>query len=608
MQGTTPEARTDVWLPLERQQTPAGPIRRFRLHTIAKLKPGVTHAAATAELEVIAAQIEAQYRARSETSRVRIDFQMLPLADVVVGPVRRSLWLLFAAVGLVLAAACANVANLMLARMSVRCREVVTRAALGAGPSRLARQFLAESLLLSFAGGLLGAAVAWWGTGVLMRIAATRIPRAHEVALDWQAFGFLLLACVGTAVLFGLAPALTASRMEAHDVARESGRAAMGRAYRAIRDGLVVVEVALAFVLAIGAALVVREMIRLQRVDTGMVTESVLTLHATPKTSAGDYYAIEDRVSRLPGVRAAGFTQLVPLQNWGWDADFQIKGRPEADARPRAELRYVTPGYFRALGIALVRGRFFTPSDTAEAPRVILINEALARRHFGDEDPTGAELDRGTIAGVVGNVRGTGLDRAAVPEIYYPAAQNVTMATDLGMALIVRTDGAPQSHTDAIRTAVREVNPNLAIFNVKTMTEVVADSLWQLNLYRWLIGLFAALAVILAVIGLYGVISYTATARTQEFAIRLALGSDPGALARLVLIRALGLTAVGLAFGVLLSMTLTSSSKAMGISEGPTVLVYGGTALLVTAIAVAACAVPAFRAAGVNPATALRHD
>jgi putative ABC transport system permease protein len=608
MQGTTPESRTDAWIPLVRQQTPDGPVRRGRLHTVARLKPAVTREAAIAELDVIAARLEAEYRARQETANVRVGFQMLPLVDAVVGPVRRSLWLLFAAVGLVLAAACANVANLLLARMSVRGREVVTRAALGAGPSRLARQFLAESLLLSCAGGLVGAAIAWWGTDVLMKIAATRIPRAHEVALDWQAFAFLLIACVSTAVLFGLAPALTAARMDAHNVAKEAGRATMGRGYRTVRDGLVVLEVALAFVLAIGAALVVREMIRLQRVDTGMVTEDVLTLHLTPKASAADYYAIEERVSRLPGVQAAGFIQLVPLQNWGWEADFAIKARPPDPSRPRAELRYVTPGYFRALGIPLVHGRFLNAGDTAQAPRVILINEALARRYFGDEDPTGRELDRGTVAGVVGNVRHVGLDRPAEPEIYYPAAQNVTMAADLGMALIVRTAGAPEPHTAAIRGAVHEVNPTLAIFNVKPMTEVVDDSLWQLNLYRWLIGLFATLAVILAIIGLYGVISYTASARTREFAIRLALGSEQRDLARLVLSRALGLTTVGLASGILLSTMLTSSSKALGVSDGPTAAIFAATSLLVVVVALAACTIPALRAAAVDPASALRHD
>ena len=609
LQGTTPEGRTDIWTPIAPAQ-PAGStgMRRGRLQTIARLKPGVSVASATADLRVIAAQVEAEIRARPETANFRVGVQLTPLADVVVAPVRRSLWLLFAAVGLVLGAGCANVANLLLARMSGRVREVVTRAALGAGPLRLARQFLAESLLLSLGGGLAGAVLAWWGTEFLMKLAAARIPRAHEVSMDWQVFAFLLAACVGIAVLFGMAPAIAAARMDVHDVTKESGRATMGRGYRTLRDALVVLEVTLAVVLAVGAALVVREITRLQRVDTGMTTTNVLTLHVTPRTTAADYYAIEERTSQLPGVRAAGFIQMVPLQNWGWEADFNIQGLPPDSVRRRTELRYVTPGYFKALGIPLLQGRFLNTGDTAEAPRVILVNEALARQYFGDQSPVGRELDRGTIVGVVGNVRQVGLDRPAGPELYYPAAQNVTMATDIGMSLVVRTDGAPEGHTDTIRAAVRDVNPNLAIFNVKTMDQVLADSLWQLNLYRWLIGLFSGLTLVLAVIGLYGVISYAATARTREFAIRLALGSDPRTLTRLVLNRALGLTGAGLICGGFAAVMLSSYLQALSVSQGPDAFVLAITSLVVLTVALAACAVPALRAATVDPVTALRHE
>ena len=609
MSGTSPEARTDVWMPVPSIRAASdGQLRRGRLHTIGRLKSGVTLEAASAELRVLARQVEAEYRTRPATASFRVGVELVPLADAVVAPVRRSLWMLLAAVGLVLAAACANVANLLLARMAVRVREVVTRAALGAGPLRLARQFLAESLMLSLAGGLLGAAVAWWGSDLLMKVAAARIPRAHEVSLDWQAFAFLLGACVAVAVLFGMAPALTAARTNVHDVTKDSGRGSMGRGYRALRDGLVVLEVALAFVLMVGAALVVREMMRLQRVDTGMNVENVLTLHLTPRTTAADYYAIEERTLRLPGVRGAGFTQMVPLQNWGWDAEFRIKGLPPDSVARRAELRYVTPGYFHALGIPLLQGRLLSASDTAEAPPVILVNEALARQYFGDQSPVGRALDRGTIAGVVGNVRQVGLDRPAGPELYYPAAQNVTMATDIGMSLIVRTDGPPEPAIESIRAAVRDVNPSLAIFNVKTMDRVLADSLWQLNLYRWLIGLFAALALVLAVIGLYGVISYAAGARTQEFAIRLALGSDQRALARLVLRRALALTAIGLACGGFVAVSVASSLKALSVSAGPDAPILAVTSLIVVSVALAACTVPALRAAAVDPVVALRHE
>jgi len=607
MPGALGESRTDVWIPLEPLRTsPSGPLRRGRLAVVGRLKPGIGLDAAAAELGLIAGRVEEQYRGTGN----RVGVRLASLADVVLGKVRRSLWMLFAAVGLVLAAACANVANLLLARMTVRAREVVTRAALGASPLRLVRQFLAESLLISLAGGLVGALITRWGTDLLVALGSAKIPRAHEIALDWQAFTFLLIVCLATAVLFGLAPALTAARVDAQSVTKESGgHATTGGAYGRIRDGLVVIEVALAFVLALGAAVVMREVIRLQNVETGMVTENVLTLHLTPRAPDRDYYAIEQRVAQLPGVAAAGFTQLVPLQNWGWDADFAISGRPrDPTRRYTAELRYVTPGYFRALGIPVLQGRALTEADTAEAPRVILINDALARQYFPGEDPVGRDLNRGTIVGVVGSVRQVGLDRPAGPEIYYPAAQNVTMSSDIGMSLVVRTTGRPEPYTDVVRSAVRRVNPNLAIFNVKTMERVLADSLWELNLYVWLIGLFAALALVLAAIGLYGVISYNVTSRMREFAVRLALGSDPMGVARLVLGRAVRLASAGLAGGVLVALSLATLVRNLPIGIGTDPATYAGIAALLFAIALMACLVPALRVARVNPATALRHD
>ncbi len=601
--GALTESRTDLWIPVTPLRGPSGELRQGRINVTARLKPGVSIEAAAAELGVIASRIEAQSPAGT-----RIGVRLVPLADDVLGPVRRSLWMLFAAVGLVLAAACANVANLLLARMTVRIREVTTRAALGASRARLVRQFLVENLLLSFTGGLIGVAIARWGSDLLVAIGSARIPRAHEIALDWRVFGFLLLACLATAVLFGLAPALAAARVDVQAVTKESGgHATMGRTYGRIRDGLVVVEVALAFVLALGAAIVMREIVRLQHVETGMTIENVLALHLTPRAPASDYYAIERRVAELPGVQAAGLTQLVPLQNWGWEAGFTIRGRPPAGPL-KTELRYVTPGYFRALGIPLLRGRALTEGDQEGAPRVILVNDALARRYFPGEDPVGVELDRGTIVGVVGDVRQVGLDRPAEPEVYYPAAQNVAMTSDIGMSLIVRTAASPERMAGAVRAAVREVNPNLAIFNVKTMEQVVADSLWELNLYRWLIGLFATLALVLAAIGLYGVLSYNVTSRTREFAVRLALGSEPMGLARRVLARAAGLAGAGLAAGILAALAVTPSLRNLSVNLGGDPATYAAIAVLVLALALAACIVPAIRVARVNPANALRHD
>jgi predicted permease len=592
--GALPESRTDMWIPND--------LAGGRWSVIGRLKPGVSVRAAEQELLLVQKRQDAvappPYRAPG--------VQLTPFADEVLGAVHRSLWLLFGAVGLVLAAACANVANLLLARTTARAQEIVTRAALGAGPSRLVRQFLAESLLLSLAGGAAGVALAFWGVGVLITIGAAKIPRAHEVALDWQAFAFLFVVCVLTAVLFGLAPALAASHADVQSITKESGGRTTASRYRYLRDGLVIAEVALAFVLAFGAAGVIRELRLLERTDSGMITDNVITLHLTPRVADHDYYAIEERVNALPGVRAAGLIQMVPLQNWGWTGDFHITGRPKED-RPTTELRTVTSGYFKALGIPF-RGRLVTEADTIGATRMLLVNEALARAHFGEEDPIGRELDRGLIVGVVGDVRQSRLDRPAAPEIYQGVNRDAGIASNLGMTLVVSTAGPPDAIVPAVRAAVRDVNPILAIFNVKTMNRIVADSLWELNLYRWLIGLFAALALTLATIGLYGVISYGVTSRRREFAVRLALGSDPAGVARLVLARGARLAAIGLVVGAVGAMGSLPLLRGLPASIRPDAATFAVIAILLAVVAFVACLVPALRVASVNPATALRHE
>jgi predicted permease len=461
---------------------------------------------------------------------------------------------------------------------------------------------------LSIVGGAAGVLVARWGTRLLTTVAASRIPRAHEIALDWQAFVFLLVICVITSIVFGLAPALAATRLDVHSITRESaGHATLAGRYGRLRDALVVLEVALAFVLAAGAATVIGEMVRLQRLDNGMAIENVLTLHLTPRAPAQDYAAIEERVAAVPGVVAAGLTQFVPLQNWGWTAGFSVKGRP-SPVRQTAALRYVTPGYFRTLGIRILEGRGFTERDNAGAPAVIVVNEALARHYLPGEEPVGMALDRGLIVGVIGDVRQVGLDRPSEPEIYYPAAQNVTMAPDIGMSLVVRTALAPNRAIDAIRASVRSVNPTLAIFNVRTMTEVVSDSLWELRLYRWLIGVFAALALLLAAIGLHAVIAYNVTSRMREFAVRLALGSDPSQLTGLVVRRALLLAGAGLAAGIVSAMAITPLVRTLPIGSLNVPVTYGAVAAVLVAIALLASLVPALRVARVNPAAALRDS
>lgn len=595
-----PETEVDIWLLAEE------PWRAGRVPVIGRLRQGVTVDQAFTELTVIEQRLDQTTQSQTRPVGVRV----VALADDVVGPVRRSLWLLLAAVALVLVAACANVANLLLARTAQRAREVVTRAALGAGRMRLVRQLFTESLVLSIAGGTLGIIVAWWGLDVLIAIGAARIPRAHEIALDWSAFTFMFVACLGTSVLFGLAPAIAASRADVHSITKDaSGRATMGRGFRRMRDGLVIAEIALAFVLALGAAMVMRELDRLQQQDAGFTTANVLTVHMTPRLEESQYYRTEERIAQLPGVESAGLVHMVPLQNWGGIGSFQVRGAIAApEQMPIADLRAVTPRYFETLQIPLRAGRGLTERDRLSNPQGIVINEALARTYFPGADPIGRQLDRGVIVGVVGDIRARSLAVAPVPQIYFSVGVNSGIAADIGMALLVRTRGAPAALVDRVRTAVHEMHPSIAIFNVKTMEQIVDESMWELNLYRWLIGLFAALALVLTAIGLFGVISYGATARRREFAIRLALGSDQTRLARGVVARGIVLTVVGLVVGGAASVAMIRVLTSVAVATSPGPLIVATICALLLVIAVAACAVPAVRVALLEPVSVLRDE
>jgi predicted permease len=608
MPGALRESRTDLWIPLRPLRAgPSGELRRGRVNVVARLKPGVTRESAALELAAIARRVEA---APGREGPTRIGVRLVALSDDVVAAVRRPLWILLAAVSLVLLAACANVANLFLARAAVRSREMSIRTALGAGPGRLVRLLLTESLLVSLAGGILGFVVARWGVALLVGLGAALIPRAHEIALDWRVFGFTLALGATTGILAGLVPALSTVRASPQHLIQDvGGHSTSGLRSGRMRDALAVAQIALAFVLGLGAALIVREAIRLQRTDTGMVTTNVLTLHLTPTAPATDYFAIEDRVVALPGVEAAGFTQLVPLQNWGWEAEVALGGRADgAEGRPVAGLRYVTPGYFRTLGIPLRQGRGFDERDHGKAAPVVLVNEAFRQRFLVDLNAVGVETDRGTVIGVVGDVRNVHLNRPADPELYYSAAQNLTMASDLGMSLLVRTTGPPNALAPSIRAAIGQVNPQLAVFDVKTMDEVVSDSLRAVTLYRWLIGISAVLALAIAAVGLYGVIAYTAAARIREFAIRLALGSGHLGVVGLVLGRGLVMTAVGLSLGLCAALTIVLSWRDPPLGVRLDAPAIAAAAAVVAAICLVASAVPAIRVARLNPVVALRED
>ncbi len=610
--GVASEVRTDLW---QRMDPDTRPVSRIGSLT-GRLKPGVSMPAAESELKAIARRIEEEFPDANRGRSVYLE----PLADTVVAPtIRRVLFLLFGAVGLLLALACANVANLSLARMSVRAREVAVRAALGAGRGRLVRQLVTESLVLSLVGGVVGLLIAAGGTAQLLQIAAPYLPRAHEIGVDWRVFAFLLSICTVAGVALGVAPAVMAARdtpaMQSA-LQQTSGRSTMSAGQRRVRDGLVVAEVAMAFVLAIGAAMLIRELVRLRNTHPGMETANVLTLHLghrmTPGTDVRQFYEIARRARELPGVRAAGFIQMLPLQNWGWTAnsiDFVVRGRPPITPAFPIQLRYVTPGYFEALAIPIVKGRSFTDRDEQGATPVILVNETLARRLVGDDDPTGQITTRGMIAGVVRDVRQEHLDRPSVPELYYPVAQNWSQLSDLGMTLVVAARERPEALTEPVRAIVRAVNPELAIFNVRTMDRVVDDSLSDFALYLSLIAGFAVLALVLALTGTYGVIAYLVSARTKEFAIRAALGADASRVTRLVLARGVVLTAIGLAIGFAAALLASPLVNGLPVNvRPPGVVTVGPVAAFIALVAIAACLGPALRAARVSPMVALRDE
>lgn len=612
LQGVDSQARTDLWI--LREPPPGQPRGRLALVT-GRLKANVSLTTAQSELAVIMQRLEAQSPDRIKGLGVRL----VQLSEAIVAPpVRRSLYILFGAACLVLLLACANVTNLLLVRAMMRGKEVGARIALGASPLRLVRQFLTESLLVSLIGGAGGVWLAWWGTGQFMRIAAAHLPRSREVGMDWQVLALSIGLCLMSGLAFGLAQLFNVLRNDAQSILREAiGHHTMNIRQRRLRDGLVAAEVALAFVLAVGATLLVRELVRLRDTEIGIVTENVLTFHIGQQMTQGmdgrQFYEIAERVRQLPGVLEAGFTQLLPLQSWGWRGnsyDFRVRGSAPTDTSPfLIELRYVTPRYFHALGIPIKRGRAFTDSDNRDAPAVILINETLARMSFGGEDPVGKTTTRGTIIGIAGDVRQVNLDRQALPEIYYPIAQNWSQVGELGMSLIVRTNGAQQGLTDAIRTRIREVNPNVAIFDIKTMDRVVADSMSDFFLYMTLMFVFASVAFFLALTGTYGVISYIAASRTREFAIRAALGAGRAQVAWLVLAYAVRLTSIGLACGftvvLIASRLLHNLPVSVRPPDGSTIV---PVASLIALAAVTACLVPARRAAVADLMSTLRDE
>src|SRR5215213_1807227 len=604
---------------------PTGPganeVGRF-LSTVARRKDGVTVDHAAAELRTIHARLS------DETPEFNKNFtaEVLPLREQFFGNVRRPLWLMLGAVGFVLLIACANVANLLLSLATSREKEIAVRAALGARRMRIVRQLLTESLLLALLGSVLGLAFAWLGIKALMMISPKDLVSLQTVGLNVTVLLWTLGVSVLTGIIFGLAPALHVSRLNLNDSLKEGGKAESGQASgsRRLRSALVISEMALAVVLLASAGLLIRSFIRLQQVDRGFNTENILTMvvrlpeagyREDPQLVQFFSQALE-RVRQLPTVRSAGMVNFLPLYGGlGSNTGFKILGQPEPPPGqgPSTDVRVADSGYFGALGIPLLRGRNFSDSEQREAKHVILINEALARKHFPNQDPLGQRLDvmmfenptPAEIIGIVGNVRYDSLIDEAPPAVYFPHA-------DLAypfMTLVVRTDGEPTAIAPAIQREIRSLDPNQPVSDVRTMNQVMSEWVARSRFNTLLLGLFAGLATLLSAVGIFGVMNYSVALRTREIGLRLAVGAQPRQVLLLILKQGFWLTIVGVVLGLAAAFALTRllSGLLFGVAAVD-VTTFATISLLLVVVSLLACYLPARRAMRIDPLSALRYE
>jgi putative ABC transport system permease protein len=603
----------EYWAPLALNPANASRGGHF-LGVIARLKPGVSASQAGAEMKRLAERLSKQYPETANESA-----EVVPLLEAVVGNVRGALLMLAAAVGVVLLIACANVANLLLVRASTREKEIAIRLALGASRGRLARQMLAESVLLALLGGSIGVTLAFGALEPVRSLSAGTLPRVQDVGVDKTVLLFALAVSVAVGLLFGTAPAWRASRPDVAAAVKEGGRTSAAGA-RWTHDALLVGEVALSLVLVAGAALLIRSFARLTDVNPGFRADNVLACrialpdgYRQPQRRIAFFDGLLSRLESLPQVRRAGMVQTLPMRG-GYFLSFSVQGRLPAKPgeEPSARHRVISPGYFEALSIPLLRGRTFTERDTAQAPMVAVVDEAFVARHFPGEEPLGRGIDIGNgsegyyeIVGVVGNVRQEGLAESAGPTMYVPYAQDVFGA----MWLVARTDASPAALGASVRQAVRELDPGVPVFGMTPLADVVAQSVGQRRFSMLLLGAFAAVALALAAVGIYGVVAYTVTQRTQEIGVRIAIGAARRDVMTLVLGGGMKLALAGVAIGLTGALLLSRLIESMlfGVSRLDPVS-YGVTAALLLGIAVLACYVPARRATNVDPLVAIRQE
>ena len=616
------ESHQQFWLPMAYNSRWAANRTAHALGVVGRLKAGITFAQAQAEMNTIGARLE-QEHAENKGERIIVN----PFMNEVVGDVRPALLTLLGAVGLVLLIACANIASLLLAQHAARSKEIAIRAALGAGRARLVRQFFIEALLLSVLGSTAGIALAEFGMGALLKIIPTKIPRLDQVQLDWQVLAFTLLLSLVTCLLFGMVPAWQATKPDLQPTLEHGVRTSGPGTGQRFRQLLVVFQVSMAVMLVIAAGLLIKSFWRLRQADPGFTSNNVLSAHVTlapqyhkPLKTNDFYNQLIERISVLPDVDAVAIAYDHPLESNMVD-DFKIEGRTESESgRPAsANFQPVSWDYFRTVGMTIISGRPFTQQDDQDHSGVAIVNEAFARQYLPQGKALGQRIqpvlpaqiwnnERLTsfeVVGIVRNVKSAGWNAESEPTYYLPATQAPFQA----MTILVRTRNDPATLVSALRNAVQTIDPTQPVTNIRTLDQIVSDSIAQPRLNMLLMGLFGGLALILAAVGIYGLLSYAVTERTREIGTRMALGAQVPDVLRLVLKQGMTLALIGELIGLVGAFALTRVIRGLLFGVAPTdAMTFIAVAAVLTSVALLACYFPARRAAKVDPLVALRHQ
>lgn len=616
-------AQAEVLLPLALSPERMSSQGDENYNVLARLKPGATLSQAQTELNLAVRRLEQQFPDTYPPSR-RFSFSIRPLLEQVVGDVRQALYILLGAVGCVLLIACANVANLLLARAAVREKEMAIRHAIGAARWRIVRLLLIESVLLAIVGGALGLLFSVWALALIRWLNPGNIPRLASIGIDGRVLAFTSIVVVVTGILFGLAPALRNSRVGLSETLKEGGRNLAGGNQHRLRNLLVISEIALSLVLAVGAGLLIRSFNRVQKVEPGFVPSNVLSLRLAvigpayqEETARINFYQqFWERVRRLPGVESAGGVSVLPLSGGiGWGS-ITIEGYDPVGGQSsiQADQRIAGTGYFETMKVPLLQGRFFTEQDTKDSMPVVIVDENLARTYWPQGDLVGKRLKRGgkdskapwmTVIGVVGNIKQYALDSDSRVALYTPFLQSPINT----MFLAARTVVDPASLAAAITREARAMDPNVPIFDVKAMDQRLSDSLARRRFAMLALGLFAGMAMLLAGVGIYGVMSYTVAQRTREIGIRVALGAQTRDVLRLVVRQGMSLAGIGVGIGFVVAIATTRLMAGLlfGITATDPVT-FAAIAVLLAIVALLACFLPARRAAKVDPMIALRYE